>query len=800
MSRIISLIFILLLSAELSSQTRMASILGDTLDVELLDYRGDIQWMQSVDSVDWTNISGQQAPSIAFVPSVSFNWIRASLFENDCPVYFDKTIRYYAVDTSDLAFQADTFFSDLIGYDLISNQEQHEMGVLMFGGVSGSFDIEPGDYIIGQNSDPFYWIVSAYILNEGILTLYTYPSNVSTSNLNVPLGSVILSNVVGRVMDEQGNPIFNANVSIGNTHVKSDGFGVFIVENAQVNEYMGLAKVSCKGYLPSARSFIPKFGNNELEISLLKDTASSIFQTLNGAYINENGFNFQAYSNVYQLNGQAYSGFVYLVLNYFSANDALAKKKVPGNLFAAVNGTLNLLNLNGLVYVSMKTASGADVSVAPGSPMRLSFPVSEAFLSDADAQMPVWRYDETFGYWRFETMANLQNGKYVAQVFQFGYHMCAVNNPSIRVSGQLTNQIGTGWQNALVTVNNLDLAGFTDVTNYNGYFSGLAPKYADLHLNARFSCGEILDTLTSMTIASSSAGIELGVISVESSQEHNYFKARIVDCNSNPVNSGYVHHSEGIAFLSNAEFSINSCENELVLTPYSWPIMSRNLTSTVALPQAIVDGGDIEFCLHYIQSEDLIDIDGNTYKTVVIGSKTWMAENLRTTKYANGTQIPEITLAQQWQELTTGAWCNYNNATDVEEYNGKLYNWYAASDTSGLCPIGWHIPTYNEFDELRWLFPGSTQGAKKIKAIPIWSNTNNLQNNDAGFTAYPSGIRNFLGAFSLVGTKGHFWSSTLYQYSQAYPFVPILFELQSSIFQNQTLNRASGLSVRCVKD
>ena len=94
----------------------------------------------------------------------------------------------------------------------------------------------------------------------------------------------------------------------------------------------------------------------------------------------------------------------------------------------------------------------------------------------------------------------------------------------------------------------------------------------------------------------------------------------------------------------------------------------------------------------------LIDIDGNSYKTVKIGTQEWIAENLRTTQYNDATAIPLVTNNTEWSELITSAYCWYNNdATSLKATYGALYNWHAVN-TNKLCPTGWHVPT-----EVEWV-------------------------------------------------------------------------------------------------
>ena len=89
------------------------------------------------------------------------------------------------------------------------------------------------------------------------------------------------------------------------------------------------------------------------------------------------------------------------------------------------------------------------------------------------------------------------------------------------------------------------------------------------------------------------------------------------------------------------------------------------------------------------------DIDGNKYKTVIIGTQEWMGQNLNVSKYNDGVVIPNVINNLDWSKLTSGAWCNYNNSDSLGVIYGKLYNWYVVN-TQKVCPVGWHVPTKDE--------------------------------------------------------------------------------------------------------
>ncbi|MDX9696942.1 MAG: fibrobacter succinogenes major paralogous domain-containing protein [Bacteroidales bacterium] len=190
------------------------------------------------------------------------------------------------------------------------------------------------------------------------------------------------------------------------------------------------------------------------------------------------------------------------------------------------------------------------------------------------------------------------------------------------------------------------------------------------------------------------------------------------------------------------------------------------------------------------------DIDGNVYKTVVIGSQEWMAENLKTTKYNDGTPISLITDNTAWP-TTSGAYCWYNNDIGNKTTYGALYNWYAVVDSRKLCPVGWHVPTDTEWSTLTTYLGGESVAGGKMKAITLWASPNMGADNSSGFTALPGGSRSYDGYFDNVGYYGGWWSST--EGSTYYAFYRGLNYGSSSVDRGYDYRRY-GFSVRCLRD
>jgi uncharacterized protein (TIGR02145 family) len=200
------------------------------------------------------------------------------------------------------------------------------------------------------------------------------------------------------------------------------------------------------------------------------------------------------------------------------------------------------------------------------------------------------------------------------------------------------------------------------------------------------------------------------------------------------------------------------------------------------------------------------DVEGNVYQTITICNQTWTKSNLNVSKYRNGDIIPQVTNPSAWANLTTGAWCYYNNNSSNETSYGKLYNWYAVNDTRGLAPIGWHIPSETEIESMIDCLGGYQLAGGKMKSTGTsqWASPNLGATNSSGFTGLPSNGRNSTmpgsttpaAGFSLDGYYGHWWTNSFdgtyaTQFSVYYNF---------SFINITGTSPTSGFAVRCVKN
>jgi uncharacterized protein (TIGR02145 family) len=194
------------------------------------------------------------------------------------------------------------------------------------------------------------------------------------------------------------------------------------------------------------------------------------------------------------------------------------------------------------------------------------------------------------------------------------------------------------------------------------------------------------------------------------------------------------------------------------------------------------------------------DVDGNTYKTVKIGTQVWMAENLKTTKFSDGTRITNVVDNTQWENNTTGAWSYYeNNAANNAKY-GKLYNWYAVSQTTNgnknICPKGWHVASDFDWVVLSDYLGDNFCGKMKEIGTTSWNSPNSDATNTSLFTGIPGGYRDSNGDYGRFGDCGGLWSSSEYSSNKA----GYLYLSSYGNMGSYDSDRRAGLSVRCLRD
>lgn len=206
----------------------------------------------------------------------------------------------------------------------------------------------------------------------------------------------------------------------------------------------------------------------------------------------------------------------------------------------------------------------------------------------------------------------------------------------------------------------------------------------------------------------------------------------------------------------------------------------------------------------------MTDNDGIDNRTIVLGNgQEWMAENLGSAHYRNGDIIQNVMGYSEWGNFASGAWAHYSNNADHDLIYGKLYNWYAVEDPRQLCPLGWHVPTHDDWTELITYLDlealESDHGTQSITAGGMmksagtahWTTSYVTDTDPIGFSALPGGARHpNTGGFDGMGNTADWWSSTADD--------NVAFYCQVTAFDARVntgrFNKRMGASVRCIKD
>ncbi len=207
--------------------------------------------------------------------------------------------------------------------------------------------------------------------------------------------------------------------------------------------------------------------------------------------------------------------------------------------------------------------------------------------------------------------------------------------------------------------------------------------------------------------------------------------------------------------------------------------------------------GDIEY------GENISDIDGNEYSTVIIGQQQWMAENLRTTTFNDGTSITHAYEGNEWVNLKTAGYAWYDNDESYGVNYGALYNWYAANSDQ-LCPDGWRVATDDDWTQLTSYLGGESVAGGKLKATGtvedgdgLWDAPNEGATNETGFSALPGGSRYVNASFLEMGNQGFWWTTleTTEQLAMARRM-----HAYFAAVQRTEGEKTEGYAVRCIKN
>jgi len=200
---------------------------------------------------------------------------------------------------------------------------------------------------------------------------------------------------------------------------------------------------------------------------------------------------------------------------------------------------------------------------------------------------------------------------------------------------------------------------------------------------------------------------------------------------------------------------------------------------------------------HTSPTRQIVDADGNIYTSVVIGTQTWLVENLKTTHFNNGDAIPYPMNNSDWIDLATPAYCMYNRDDANKTPYGALYNFYVGIDGRGVAPIGYHVPTKIEIDTLNTYLGTAPGGKLKEIGTTHWNSPNTSASNSSGFSAVGTGLRASNGPFSDIKNYGYLQTVTSYNSGHSWFFL-LSYNLEDNTSKHDP--KSTGMSIRCIKD
>jgi len=377
-------------------------------------------------------------------------------------------------------------------------------------------------------------------------------------------GSDISRTFLGTVVDTNNNPIEDATISIGSSVASTDANGVFIINNANVNQRFGYVKAEKAGFIHASRAVVPSEGTNKVRITMLAEiitgtTSSGTQETiglLNGASVAFEG-------DYVKPDGSAYSGSVNVILHHLDPTDETMQDQMPGMLYAANSqNEARMLQTFGMLAVELRGDNGEDLNLAEGSTAEITVPLEASLVANAPSAIPLWYFDEVNGYWIEDGEATLVGNAYVGTVSHFSFWNCDIPADYVDFCVIVNDTAGNPLANTTVTLTSTNYGSSSGSTNENGETCGLVPSGETLEIKVYSydACGG--SPIYSDTIGPFTEDIS---ITITVADDPSLISETVIgvfnDCDGNPVTDGYVNlrydNQYFTEIVTNGDFEIN---------------------------------------------------------------------------------------------------------------------------------------------------------------------------------------------------------------------------------------------------
>ncbi|EDP95506.1 Calx-beta domain-containing protein [Kordia algicida OT-1] len=360
-------------------------------------------------------------------------------------------------------------------------------------------------------------------------------------NFEENFGSSVTARFLGRVVDEQNDPISGVTIRIGNTVTTTDLFGTFSISSSEVFEKFAYIRAEKSGYITGSRALAPSATDvNRVEIMLLEEEVIATITSGETAMVNlSNGTEVSFNGNYTREDGTPYNGQVDVVLKHLSPDDENMEAMMPGMLFAQdASGDAVALETYGMIAVELKSASGEKLQLQEGNMSQISMPIP-ANSTNPPATIPLWHFDEELGYWVEEGEATLQGNMYVGEVGHFSFWNYDYPYPSITLCITLVDEGGRplGYTPLDLYSSLLNSTGTYGYTNSVGTECGLVPAGEELTVIVPGSSCQG-DPFTT-TVGPFTTDTDI-TITVTANQNVSTFTGTFVNCDGDDVTDGYI--------------------------------------------------------------------------------------------------------------------------------------------------------------------------------------------------------------------------------------------------------------------
>jgi len=392
-----------------------------------------------------------------------------------------------------------------------------------------------------------FFLIFIFVLsiscNKDSLSYDQQNTDNTPSTFHENFGNEINRSFIGNVIDVNKNPIENVTISIGNDAVQTDENGVFMIENAQVNEQFAFIKAEKAGYIHGSRSVIPTNGINKVSIMLLEETVAGSTNSGTAETISlANGASVSLEGEYVKEDGSTYTGSLDVIIHHLDPTDENVSLQMPGMLYAENEASEErMLQTLGMLAVELRGNGGEDLNLAEESSAEIKIPVDASLLSIAPNTIPLWYFDEDKGYWIEEGEATLVGNNYIGTVKHFSFWNCDIPAEAINLCVTVINENETAFANTRVTITSNTYGTRGGYTNELGEVCGLVPSGETLEINVYdFEiCGS--NIIYTANIGPFNADNSLLVVVSETSDIiSETITGTFTDCNENPITSGYV--------------------------------------------------------------------------------------------------------------------------------------------------------------------------------------------------------------------------------------------------------------------